>query len=519
MLTPEYLQGAPAELEELYLKLEEEIIADICRRIAKAGYVTDTAEYQILRLRELGAGTAYIKQKIKEYSGLSDEMCDRLFFDAAQTSDEFYSELYSKARIEYTPYEYNAFFQQTVTANVNQTKGELRNMTGSMGFSYRDSDGQRRFHPAAEAYRDCLDYAFLQVESGMTDYTTAIRNATRRLTDSGLQFVNYDSGVINHVDSAVRRAVLTGLSQVTGQIAEHNMQELDTDIVEVDAHSGARPDHAEWQGKWFSFSGTSTEYPSLRAVTGYGTVTGLKGANCRHDFYPVIPGISEPMYTEEELANIDPPPFSYKGKEYTSYEAEQRQRYMERAMRKTKREILAAEKSGDDDMFTAKSILLRRQREEYKNFSKAAELLTQNERTQVYGFGKSVTQKAKWKAQKVLDKYTQYHYNKNGSIIVTDDWKEKNKPTIPRQYKPYAVIETKTADKNGNVQIDRSFYDENGVLKKQVHSGNHGKPKMHPYGQHGEHKHKYTWINGQKHPNRITEELDTVDKKENSDII
>ena len=129
MLTPDYLQGAPAELEELFLRLEEDIIADICRRIAKAGYLTDSAEHQVLRLRELGAGTEYIKQKISEYSELSDEAVDRLFFDAAQTSDEFYKKAYAQANVGYTPYEYNDFFQQAVTAGVNQTKGELRNFT------------------------------------------------------------------------------------------------------------------------------------------------------------------------------------------------------------------------------------------------------------------------------------------------------------------------------------------------------------------------------------------------------
>ena len=97
-------------------------------------------------------------------------------------------------------------------------------------------------------------------------------------------------------------------------------------------------------------------------MTGYGTVTGLKGANCRHDFYPVIEGISEPSYTEEELKNIDPPPFEYNGKTYTYYEATQRQRAMERSMRKTKREILAADATDDKDRFTEKSVLLRRLR-------------------------------------------------------------------------------------------------------------------------------------------------------------
>ena len=400
MLTPDYLQGAPAELEELFLRLEEDIIADICRRIAKAGYLTDSAEHQVLRLRELGAGTEYIKQKISEYSELSDEAVDRLFFDAAQTSDDFYRKAYAQANIGYTPYEYNDFFQQAVTASVNQTKGELRNFTQSMGFSYRGSNGQVRFHGAAEAYRDCLDYAYMQVMTGAVDHNTAIRNATRRLTEGGLQFVDYASGVRCHADVAARRAVLTGLSQMTGKVSEHNAAELGTDIVEVDAHAGARPDHAEWQGKWYSLSGKSKKYPSLKAVTGYGTVTGLKGANCRHDFYPVIEGISEPSYTEEELKNIDPPPFEYNGKTYTYYEATQRQRAMERSMRKTKREILAADTTDDKDSFAEKSVLLRRQKEEYGRFSKAAGISVRNERAQVGGFGHSQASRAAWAERK-----------------------------------------------------------------------------------------------------------------------
>lgn len=399
MLTPEYLQGIPAELEKLYLRLEEETIADISRRIAKVGHISDTAEYQILRMRELGAGTEYIKSKIKEYSGLSDDVVDKLFFDAAQVSDEFYKGAYAKAGKEYKPFEYNDFFQQVVVANVNQTKGELSNLTQSMGFSYRGSNGERRFRPVATAYRECLDYAFTQVETGTTDYITAIRNATRRLTESGLQFVDYDSGVVNHVDVAVRRAVLTGISQVTGKISEHNAAELETDIVEVTAHAGARPDHAEWQGGWYSLSGKSKKYRSLAEATGYGRVDGLKGANCRHDFFPVIEGVDVPMYTKEELANIDPPPFEYNGKRYTYYEATQKQRSMERAIRKTKREILAADKSGDKDRFTEKSIRLRRQREEYEKFSKSAGLLTQNERNQVVGFGRSEASRASWAAK------------------------------------------------------------------------------------------------------------------------
>ena len=479
MLTPEYMQGAPAELEALFLRLEEEVIRDICRRIAKAGMLTESAEHQMQRLKELGAGTDYIKQKISEYSELSDEEVDRLFFDAAQTSDEFYKKAYAQANKEYTSYEYNDYFQQAVTAAVNQTKGELRNLTRSMGFSYRGSNGQVRFHTVAETYRDCLDYAFMQTATGMTDYNTAVRNATRRLTESGLQFVDYASGVRNHADVAARRAVLTGLSQYTGKISERNAEELDTDIVEVTAHAGARPDHAEWQGRWYSLSGKSKKYPSLVEVTGYGTGAGLKGWNCRHDFYPVIDGISEPSYTEEELRNIDPPPFEYEGKAYTYYEATQRQRYMERSMRKTKREILAADATGNKDRFTEKSVLLRRQREEYGKFSKAAGLLTQNQRTQVDGFGHSQAGKTVW-AERKSDyqrrksnmgiEYFNINANPKGDTITPKSlYKELSKNERGQKWLKYVKdnnvdVDIRYSDPKDKKIMARAFPDQNKVV-------------------------------------------------------
>ena len=142
------------------------------------------------------------------------------------------------------------------------------------------------------------------------------------------------------------------------------------------------------------------QYPDFIKSTGYGTGEGLCGWNCRHSFHPYFPGIDTPSYTEEELQNIDPPPVEYNGKKLDYYQQTQKQRSMETAMRRTKREIIAAKAAGDDDMFTAKSVLLRRQREEYDKFSKATGLLTQKERTQVYGFDRSIAAKAAWAAKK-----------------------------------------------------------------------------------------------------------------------
>ena len=399
-LKPEYLQGLPDELAALTENLEAQLIGDIARRIAKAGEITDTAAYQIMRLKEMGASTEYIEKLLADYLKTSDKAIERMIFDAAQTDSEFYESVYARAGRAYVPFEHNAYLQQLADAAVNQTKGELKNLTQSMGFAVRGANGQLTFLPAAKAYQSAMDKAHMLVASGGMDYTTAVRMSVNDIAASGLRFVDYESGVRNHADVAARRAILTGVSQMTGKISERNAAELGTDVVEVTAHAGARPDHALWQGKWFSLKGKDKRYPKLSTATGYGTVTGLKGANCRHDFYPVIPGIDQPAYTAEQLANIDPPPVTVNGRTYTYYEAEQRQREMERTIRKTKREIIAAEASGDNDQFTAKSVLLRRQREQYSEFSKAAGLLTRNERTQVAEFGRSAGSKSSWAARK-----------------------------------------------------------------------------------------------------------------------
>lgn len=393
-LTPEQLAEIPVRLEKLTRSFEETVLADISRRIAKAGTVTDTAEWQLIRLKEMGYANDFIEKALEDYTQKSDEEICRLFFDAGQCSDDFYGSVYSQAGKPFTPLAENAYMQQLIEVGIVQTENELKNFTRSMGFRIKNPDGTTSFKPIAKTYQDALDLAQMQVSTGVFDYNTAIRNAVRTLTDSGLRFVDYETGHVNHADVAVRRAVLTGVSQLTGKISENNAAELDTDIVEVTAHAGARPDHAEWQGRWYSLSGKSKKYPSLVEVTGYGTGAGLKGWNCRHDMYPVIEGISVPSYTEEDLRNIDPPPIEYDGKTYTYYECTQRQRRIETAIRKTKREITGAKASGDEDMFTAKSVLLRRQREEYEKFSEAVGLLTQKERTQVYGFGRSEASKA-----------------------------------------------------------------------------------------------------------------------------
>lgn len=112
-----------------------------------------------------------------------------------------------------------------------------------------------------------------------------------------------------------------------------------------------------------------------------------------------------------------------------------------------------------------------------------------------------------------------FKFHANGTIVVTDDWKSLGKVTIPKIYKPFAIIESATNFRDGTIQIDRSIYDATGILVVQIHSGNHHKPKLHPYGIHGEHHHYYIWIDGEEHPNRSVDELTDQERLEHGDIL
>lgn len=107
---------------------------------------------------------------------------------------------------------------------------------------------------------------------------------------------------------------------------------------------------------------------------------------------------SPPQYSPGELeqmrtANEDG--IMYEGRHYTGYEATQRQRNIESAMRRQKRRILVDEATGDAEKLQADQIRLQLQRQEYARFSKAAKLRTQGERAEVAGFS--------WKQAKDAD--------------------------------------------------------------------------------------------------------------------
>lgn len=379
---PEILDAMPEELAELYRGLEDTLLMEICSRLKVADELNEVTVQDINALRSHGINLKEIEKAIRQTTGISEKKLNELIDDVVERNQKYYTELIDLARITQPG---TLVSVEDTWAIYEQTKQTLRNITRSMGFLV---DAGRTMLPPARAYQWALDNAVMQVQSGAINYNQAIKTAVKKLADSGLKVVDYESGHRDQIDVAARRAVMTGVNQICSKYTEQSAQYLETPYFEVSAHAGARDkpgaspwsSHKDWQGKVYSIRAGDI-YPSIYEVCGLGAVDGLEGANCRHRRNVWVEGVSERTYTDNQLEHIDDGlGCTFEGKNYTAYEATQEQRKVERTIRKLKREKSAYKAAGLHEDETAVNIRLRRLNAKYKAFSAAAGLPEQWER-------------------------------------------------------------------------------------------------------------------------------------------
>jgi hypothetical protein len=394
------LELFPKNIEEIYAGLENDIMNDIIRRIAETGEITRTADWQLNRLYNMGADKTDIKKHIQEALNLSDTEIEQLYSDTLKEGYLRDESLYRAVGQEFIPFEENMALQQLIEATKQQTAKQLKNITRTMGFAVKQPNGRKTFKTVDDYFKDTMDNAVMHVLNGTFDYNSIIRKVTDEMTRSGVRSINYDSGISTRIDVAARRAILTGVNQVTSKISSDNMQKLDTEFVETSWHSTARPTHQVWQGRVFYWDRANPNaekieagvlYKSFIRETGYGEVDGLCGANCRHTFYPFIPGISVRTYTDEQLEELNSQENEkkeYNGKEYNKYEATQYQRRLETSMRKYRQDINLLKQSGladDSDEVIAARCKYQTLSRKYSDFSEKMGLREHRDRVNVDG--------------------------------------------------------------------------------------------------------------------------------------
>lgn len=381
--SPEVLDALPEELAELYRSLEATLLDEICSRLKLAGELNEVTVQDIRALRSHGISLEEIEKAIQRTANISRRELDKMLDEVMERNQRYYTDLIDLAGV--TKPETMVSVEDT-WAIYEQTRQELRNLTRSMGFLV---DNGRTMLPPARAYQWALDNAEMQITSGAISYNQAIKSAVKQLADSGIKIVDYESGHRDQIDVAARRAVMTGVSQLCAKYTEQSAEYLETPYFEASAHIGARDkgvgwqNHKLWQGRVYSVR-AGDKYPNIYEVCGLGYVDGLEGANCRHIRTAFVDGVMERTYTDEELAHIDDGhDVDFEGKHYTAYEATQKQRQIERTVRKLKREQAAYKAAGLEEDAQAVTARIRRLNKEYKAFSEAADLPMQKERMKV----------------------------------------------------------------------------------------------------------------------------------------
>ena len=389
MLPPSYLDQMPDAFVQLWQQVEDAILQDVARRIGKMDAVTPTANWQLWRYQQTEAVRNDVVKLLAKYTGKSETAIRKLLLQAATEAMEREDAIYYHYDMEPPPFEENAALNNLLDAGARQTCGTWQNLTATTA------------NTVTGAFERTLDAAWLKVSTGAFDYKTAVKQAVDSLADD-MPMVTYPSGHKDSIEVAARRAVLTGVNQTTGKLQVARMDEMGCEFVETTAHGGARPSHAEWQGRRFHRGGAvdykGRHYPDFEAATGYGTGAGLCGWNCRHTFFAVFPELGDPpQWTQEQLRELNARNIEWNGKKYTAYEISQMQRARERNVRRWKKRYLAEDAAGLDT--TDSAVRLRAARQSLKDFTQATGGRVDSARVSVPKFGRSEASRASAKSQ------------------------------------------------------------------------------------------------------------------------
>lgn len=382
----------------LYQQLEDDILSAVIRRILKMGYVSEASKHQLEVLQAAGLLYDDIVQLIADRTDACTAQVRALFEDAGVQTVEIDNSLHEAAGALPIDIRQDSSTRQVLEAGYKKTLGTMQNLVSTTATQTQT------------AFIQTCDRIYMQVSSGAFSYQEAIMNALRALADTGAT-VSYPTGHTDRMDVAVRRCVLTGVSQTAAAVSLRQAEDAGCYLMEITAHSGARPDHAKWQGQLVTITGKDAGkiIDGLRVFTlseiGYGSGEGFKGWNCRHNWHAYYPGFSTPNYTPEELKRLDEPCISYNGKLYTEYEVSQMQRAQERRVRAWKRRCITAQEgvnSATDEAtrataqaeFDRSARYLKTNEAKLKDFCRQTGQDRDRFREQVLGFNKSTAQKA-----------------------------------------------------------------------------------------------------------------------------
>lgn len=332
MLTPRQILDIVETLYPTIDELNSWITKDLIKRaVARIGrgdfYMTATDDWQLQVYQAAGGHLEAVQREIARWTKASDAEIRRIFEDAGIKALAYDSNFYMEHGLEALSLTQSEGMIRLLEDTYQRTAGTVHNFTRTTAQA-----SQQRLITV-------LDEAHFKVASGAASYTQAVQEALDSIVTEQTK-VRYPTGHVDTIETAVLRAVRTGVAQAAGNMAVQGMEEREWDVVLVSAHIGARygdggenpGNHFWWQGKFYSRTGATPGLPPFIESTGYGTGEGLCGWNCRHSFGP---------------GDLRHNPFKDFDAEENkkAYDLSQKQRAQERRIRQTKVKLVGLQQA------------------------------------------------------------------------------------------------------------------------------------------------------------------------------
>ena len=381
LLDEKWLEALPDKVTDNLMKQNAEVITVICERIKYFGNLRPTEITMLTNsLAFAGADMKAINKIIQKYTGLNKIEIKKIFETAAKENDAF-AEQYYKYR-GFTPQTHgnNEYLKNIYRAVAQSTVESFENLSDTYGFKLPG----KKAMPLRKAYSQVIDRAIYEIQAGVTDYKTSLRQTVKQLADSGIRTINWESGASRRADTAARMNILDGVRRLNQEMLLYNGEQFGSDGIELTAHAISAPDHVDVQGRQFS----NAEFNKMQNGESCADIKGNKYAgferpigewNCKHFAFPIIIGISQPAHTDEELSSL-------KQNSAEKYDTTQEMRRRETEIRRLKDRRMAFSASGNELDAKRTQRELNTALKDYGKFCKKNGLTPKYDRTEVNGY-------------------------------------------------------------------------------------------------------------------------------------
>lgn len=388
MLKPSYLTSVASDVVDTMSIADADICSEIATRIVTTKYPATRSAWQKERARLMNEFKSDVSTILAGATKQSRREIKQIMKKTGNVALTFDNAIYRAVGLEPETIAQNPALQAVLLQGVDKTMDLMQNLTKTTATA------------ANRSFITLMDRSFLWIMSGAYDTNTAIRLIVNMLAEEGVEKIAYPSGSYDSIESATRRAVITGINQSIAKLQLAQMDVMGCDLVETTSHPGARPTHALWQGRVFSRSGKKEKYPDFVDSTGYGSGDGLCGWNCYHSFFPFFEGYSTKAISQDPSADRG----SSNDKDY---QEQQKLRYYERRVREAKKSCVvhnAAMLAADTDSkravlredFDTAAVILKRREAALKSYLEEIGRTADGNRVMVAGYNRSVSQKAVW---------------------------------------------------------------------------------------------------------------------------